>query len=389
MEAESLLKGFSAFLMAKKRLNYNYTMNRSITLAAGRLDISVTKAERPLDDLLAFASRVNEKRGFLFVSKILGKHWPVKPSQMRASYSELADFIGAGSSTYVVGLAETATGLGAGVADSLSRIQTSPVFYQHTTRCQMDRPLWLSLDEAHSHAVDHLFYQPQDELLEAIEKVGRLVLVDDEISTGRTLKLLAERLLPKLAAVKEVVIVALVSWLDEETRLSFDQFPVPVRFVTLLDGSFEFHPDSEYQATLPAEVDRELSTSVVRDDLGRLGLKMPYRGALPQCQQEDKPLTVVGDGEHLYLPFLLAEAEEQRGRDVVFQSTTRSPIALGTAIESKLSFPVDARAVRHYLYNVCSAERQLLFLLENEAAYATHGLLALLEQRVVESRHGA
>jgi len=226
-------------------------------------------------------------------------------------------------------------------------------------------------------------------LLEAIEKVERLVLVDDEISTGRTLKLLAERLLPKLGSVQEVVIVALVSWLDEETRLSFDQFPVPVSFVTLLDGSFEFHPDSEYQATLPAEVDRELSTSAVRSDLGRLGLQMPYRGALPQCQQEDKPLTVVGDGEHLYLPFLLAEAEEQRGRDVLFQSTTRSPIALGAAIESKLAFPVDARAVRHYLYNVCSAERQLLFLLENEAAYATHGLLALLEQRVVESSHGA
>ncbi len=364
-------------------------MNRSITLAAGRLDISVTKAERPLEELLAFASRVNEKRGFLFVSKILGKHWPVKPSQMRASYSELAEFIGAGSSTYVVGLAETATGLGAGVADSLSGLQTPSVFYQHTTRCQMDRPLWLSLDEAHSHAVDHLFYQPQDELLEEIEKVERLVLVDDEISTGRTLKLLSERLLPKLATVKEVVIVALVSWLDEETRLNFDQFPVPVRFVTLLDGSFEFHPDPEYRATLPAEVDRELSTSVVRDDLGRLGLKMPYQGVLPLCPEEDKPLTVVGDGEHLYLPFLLAEAEEQRGREVLFQSTTRSPIAIGAAIESKLSFPVDARAVRHYLYNVCSAQHQLLFLLESEAAYATHGLLPLLEQRLVESSHDA
>ncbi|MDQ7017020.1 MAG: phosphoribosyltransferase domain-containing protein [Gammaproteobacteria bacterium] len=353
-------------------------MTLSVTIAAGQLDISIHTSRRPLDELLTFASRENPKRGFLFISKILGKHWPVAPSAMRAAYDELAQLIQAGTNSYVVGMAETATGLGAGVADSLSRLQNAAVFYQHTTRCQTDHPLWLSLDEAHSHAVDHLFYQPHPALLADIQKSQRLILVDDEITTGRTLQRLAERLLPKLPEVKEVVIVALVSWLDEQARQQLSQFPVPVRFVTLLEGQFSFTPNPTYQAHLPADVDHDLSHVKGREDLGRFGLKMPYQGAVHPVAG-DNPLTVIGDGEHLYLPFLIAEATEKQGRLVHFQSTTRSPIAHTDGISNKLSFAIDERPLRHYLYNFQhSSAGESLFVLEDENQRAQHGLPPLL-----------
>ncbi len=193
----------------------------SVEIKNGTLDISVHNQKLPLNDLLDFASRENPKRGFLFVSKVLGKHIPVKPSVMRKTYdllvSELLDDV----PTFVVGMAETATGLGAGVADSLARKQKSDVYYQHTTRHECNKPVWFTLDESHSHAVDHILYEPDSRLIEQISSCERLVLVDDEISTGRTLGLLGTKLLNNLKKVKEVVVISLVNWLGECDRSQY------------------------------------------------------------------------------------------------------------------------------------------------------------------------
>ena len=85
-----------------------------VNICAGKLTLQLFKGEKRLEELLDFASRENQKRGYLFVSKVLGKHIPVKPSVMRSLYQELSQQCGAGLSSYVVGMAETATGLGAG-----------------------------------------------------------------------------------------------------------------------------------------------------------------------------------------------------------------------------------------------------------------------------------
>jgi hypothetical protein len=345
----------------------------SIFIQAGRLDVIVHSARRPLRELLAFASRQNPKRGYLFVSKVLGKHWPACPGVMRGTYDELAALIEPGWPSYVVGMAETATGLGAGVADSLSRSQAEPVYYQHTTRHRLEPPLWFALDEAHSHAVDHLFYRPGDDCIHGIEQTRRLVLVDDEISTGRTLRLLAERLLPRLPRLREIVVTTLVSWLDRPCREPFARLPVPVRFVNLLQGVFRFTPNPAYRAPLPDQVDTTACALPSRVDLGRRGMLMPYAGPIPELLGQG-PVTVVGDGEHLYLPFLAAETEHQRGRDVLFQSTTRSPIQPGDGIGSKLAFAIDERPVQHYIYNLASDPRSVAVLLENDALRSRHGL---------------
>ena len=41
-----------------------------------------------LEDLLGFAQRINPKRAFLFVSKVLGRHIPVAPSIMRGAFTD-------------------------------------------------------------------------------------------------------------------------------------------------------------------------------------------------------------------------------------------------------------------------------------------------------------
>ncbi|WP_419534579.1 phosphoribosyltransferase domain-containing protein [Endozoicomonas sp.] len=190
-----------------------------VNISAGTLTLGFSKGEDRLKTLLDFASRENQKRGYLFVSKVLGKHIPVKPSVMRSVYQELSELCGSGPSTYVVGMAETATGLGAGVADSLSCLDAQEtVVYQHTTRHELNSDIWLTIDESHSHAVDHILYEPTDELRKDINSAKRLILVDDEISTGRTLHLLAKKLLPELRHIDEIIIVSIVSWLDTDKK---------------------------------------------------------------------------------------------------------------------------------------------------------------------------
>ena len=61
-----------------------------IDLKTGILSLEENKK---LDSLIGFGSRINKKRGFLFVSKVLGKHLPVKPFVMKNIYKELAKLI--------------------------------------------------------------------------------------------------------------------------------------------------------------------------------------------------------------------------------------------------------------------------------------------------------
>lgn len=357
-------------------------------IQAGKLTLHLSQGQERFDELIGLASRENQKRGFLFVSKVLGKHVPVKPSVMRKVYDELAarccqqgDIIGDGdninaSNIYVIGMAETATGLGAGFADSLA--QQNPqlnVFYQHTTRHILaDHQQWFSLCESHSHAVDHILYHPNQTIYDGISKSQCLVLVDDEMTTGKTLLQLAKGVLRKIPSIKKVIIVTLVSWLDSSAQKAYEQLPASVEFVQIIKGQFSFEPDPAFSAQLPESVDRDLCEEESRDDLGRTGLKMPYRcGQISESFLPlQKPAVVVGTGEHLYYPFLVAEHLEKTA-DIVFQSTTRSPILKGDAIERKTSFSAGGDKM-HYIYNL-PADRTPIILCETDALRRVNGLL--------------
>ena len=61
-------------------------------------------------DLLGFAERINPKRAFLFVSKVLGRHIPVSPHIMRHAFTDLAKLVpdDLPEPVLVIGMAETA-----------------------------------------------------------------------------------------------------------------------------------------------------------------------------------------------------------------------------------------------------------------------------------------
>lgn len=174
---------------------------------------------------------------------------------MNSIHAELAQGITLrGKTAYVVGMAETAVGLGAGVARHLGKLHGHSVFH-HTTRFLVPDP-WLRIREAHSHADTMHMARLEGDALHAVKCTEDLVLVDDEISTGRTLAQLAHALVeqPELSQVKRLHIVSLVSWLDDAARkalLALLPQHIEVEFVQLMAGTFTFTANPDYQVSCP------------------------------------------------------------------------------------------------------------------------------------------
>jgi len=342
-------------------------------IQAGRLTMTLTENGHRLDELIAFASRLNPLRGYLFVSRVLGKHIPVRPSDMDSIHAELADSIDLiGDSAYVVGMAETAVGLGAGTARHLGKLHQYSV-YQHTTRFLVTHP-WIRIQEAHSHAdTMHMAHLQGDAALNA-QNTADLVLVDDEVSTGRTLAQLANALLaqPELSGIRRLHIVSLVNWLNDEAQaqlLASLPQSIEVQFVQLMSGTFTFTAAPDYQAAMPDNVDVDFcDTLTTKRDQEPAALPLEQHGLygvvfskyeelqpdelLSRTFDINKPYVVYGMGEFLDIPFQIALALENAGMDVLFQSSTRSPIALGDEVVSKLEHPAPGNSSKtHFLYN--------------------------------------
>ena len=350
-----------------------------VTLETGRLEVEVEPSAHSLDHLLEFASRENPKRAYLFVSKILGKYIPCTPSTMRHSYRDLAKLVHPRTFTLVIGVAETATGLGAGIAQSLSE-RLHNTYFSQTTRFKKDHPLAFHITEKHSHAPQHLIYDLQKSI--PIDAINDVVLVDDEISTGNTLSQITAELLSYLPNIKRVHWLSLVNWMpDTRCQSIAKQFDsVEIHFASLLKGEFNFKKTSSQVVNFPRATATELSSAPCRWDLGRTGIRVnhtPKDSLIPKDSfinahnerltlaklQRGIPYIIIGTGEFTHQPFLFAESMEHAGLDVLFESTGRSPILKGGGISSKIKFFDTCHQANYYLYNL-PEERTPIILYE-------------------------
>ncbi len=352
----------------------------TIPIQAGRLTLTIRKEEWPLAECVAYATRQNPRRLYLFVSKVLGKHWPVRPSMMQAVHAKLAAKIAdLPGPMLVIGLAETATALGRGVAEeAATQTGRDDILYLQTTRYQLARPLAFSFDEIHSHAPDHAVYMPDPPLQALFNGARTLVLVDDEISTGRTLVELAQaycRLNPRL---EHIALLCITNWLSPARCQELSAWLAPtLSLPALIEGEFVFAADSQFPPPrLPTVI---ASPTRHHDDLlldpARTGVlagrwSLPPLGSVP----DHRPLAVIGTGEYAYTPFRVALALEQQGYDVTYQSSTRSPIVVGNAIHSRCEF-IDnyGDGIPNYLYNL-DAERLAIICYEHPTMPALHAL---------------
>ena len=245
---------------------------------AGDLELTVCIKENkfgiPSEALFGIAARKNKKRGFLFVSKVLGKHIPVHPQIPRIGGHILAhlfmmeiekrglqgtdilakalsnkDFIPEAVSiiestrieldepTLFIGFGETATGLGHAMYSAFSK----GTGFIHTTRDFIkELNSAFNFQEEHSHAVLHLCYALEKGFF---DKFSRVVLVDDEITTGKTALNLIRALNSKYPG-KKYVIASLLDWRTEEHISNYEslkkELDIKLDTIALVEGCIEY-----------------------------------------------------------------------------------------------------------------------------------------------------
>lgn len=238
------------------------------------------------DDLFQMAARINKKRSFLFVSRILGKHIPVDPhksllggaalallwQRRRAeashddadvaareagaySLEEVCEAIhndgAAASQLYArlqadklhvevpalfIAFAETATALGHAMYDCFS----GDTRFLHTTREELvgQEPV-LSFEEEHSHATAHRCYARETSFFAGEDTV---VLVDDEVTTGNTALNIIRDLQSKHPR-RHYVVASLLDWRGAEDRKRFaeleKELSVSIDTLALIEGEIE------------------------------------------------------------------------------------------------------------------------------------------------------
>ena len=266
----------------------------------------------------------------------------------------------------MLGFAETATALGHSVAEALGGVD-----YLHSTR----RPAPVvavvgGFSEEHSHHTEHLLL-PSDPTL--LTRSRPLVLVDDELSTGRTAvnTIVA---LHRLAPRERYVLAALVD--VREGALTGLPDGVRVDVVSLARAAVSLPVDiAERAAALRAELAAPTTPRAVPVDPpharvaladlgwpaglpagGRHGFTAAHHRTLAQVlpslvarleraadvRAGDATL-VLGTEELMALPLRLAAALAEAGHHVVFSTTTRSPALVvdepDYALTSGITFP--------------------------------------------------
>lgn len=371
-----------------------------ISLPTGELQLTLTRGAGRLDELLAFGARANAKRGFLFVSKILAKHWPVKPSVMAAVHDELAAQVPNLPGPIVfIAMAETGIGLGQGVFEAFKRLQPERAcLFMHSTRYPMEGCAVFEFAETHSHAPRQYLHLPKDAELNALFCNARsLVLIDDEASTGNTFVNLARACRRYCPDLSHVHLATAANFMSAAARTQCPAaFELQVSMAALIEGQYEFTPNPIEVSAPAAQAAPCPQSSGARAEFGRLGtqraLPPPHSLALQLSAdlEPDAKILVLGTGEFMHWPFLLGQCLEDLGHAVWVQSTTRSPILTWGAVQHSNAFRDNyGEGVPNYVYNLAPGlYDQVLICHETPENDALRELADLLGARLIDCSSG-
>lgn len=396
-----------------------------------KIEVINNPCEFNLDDLMTIGKRSNnDKRNFLFISKLLGKHIPINPDIIMATgyilayemlenkchtiyqkkmFTECIEFIKNEDfrNTYVennncslsqrliniekfdmkdtlfIGFAETATGISMATSFFMKN-----AYYVSTTREDLfDENILFSFEEEHSHATTHQCYCNETDVLNNIKSI---VLIDDELTTGKTMKNLIFQL-NDLTNISEYKILTVLDWRNSAFVNMLDFFAkennLNIEVISLLSGNIENDDLNIYKdIEKPQELDRSVEFDNVycyqefnslnasdnnvyqfTKQSGRILIPtkdllsveaMSYLVAynfysdLKEENPNIKNILVLGHGENIYIPSRIASyLNNNDDLNVEFKTTTRSPIYQDNEIiKSKHTF-VDKSKNLYYFYN--------------------------------------
>lgn len=399
------------------------------------LEVTVEVTENPymlpLNEFFTMAARINKKRSFLFVSKLIGKHLPIHPNRalitsallglryyesiMGSEYQGKANVLDEFSQVepvfkqaffipaeygqpLIIGFAETATSLGQAFFDCFSQAD-----YFHTTREVLnDQDPVLTFEEEHSHATSHRCYLP----LHMIQNEREVILVDDELTTGKTALNIIRSIHAQFPR-KKYTVAAILDWRSAADKAEFTklekELAISITVISLLAGTvhvdtlksaIQENMDNPYgldeavisveSFTLSSFFFKKTGSSVTNNgdvrrlpyihETGRFGLHRDEKQSIDEKvttaarylldKRIGKRTLCLGTGEFMYLPLRIAA---EMGEGVSFHSTTRSPIFAknteGYGARYHLTFPnPEDRDVPQFVYNIPPLQYDELFI---------------------------
>lgn len=274
------------------------------------------------DDICVEHRANNAKRDFLFVNKKQAKHIPCKPSDTVAVCRALADVIladlQAEDKVLIIAMAETATCIGHLIAD---QIQQCVLFLQTTRRQCASSGCVLSFSEEHSHAPQHFLYLPNKDTMPYF---NRILFIDDEITTGKTIINLINTLLAWVTDRNiQYGVASFCNWQDKESLNLF--YSKNIKRYFLMSGEI-INTNTKMQGEFVSP--KTVSESYEYNSVGviRSSLQDVYSTVKSLKLPKSKPIRVIGSEEFMYIPFCIARYLEGQGYSVKCHSTTRSPI---------------------------------------------------------------
>lgn len=359
------------------------------------LSIELPEETPEFPHFLGMALRKNKKRAHLLVSTVLGKHIPVSPATALTCAYTLADNIMLTAETKdkftVFGYAETATCLGAAVAQRLA--STNDVIYLHSTRYPVEGANeYGSFEESHSHATSHHITPADTLMLDDPER--HIVLVDDELTTGSTV-MNTIRLFESKAHHSKYFIATLTDMRTEEAFTRFAEFEkemgIEVTVVSLMSTSLII-PDGSVEKAAPiidelktleekrVKVNGMITRSHHNQNNPILSLGLASGGfaelraaaaaVAKEIPVEDhQRVLMLGLEEDMFFSMMVAYVLSLRGITADFSSTTRSPVITfddpSYAINTRLRYSVPDDVEPRYAYNLHKEQYDKVVIVTN------------------------
>lgn len=305
----------------------------------------------------------NNKRKYLVMNCLQGKHIKTSPKKSLEMFDALADILKKeyiGEKILVVGFAETATAIGARIAYNLN------FDYIQTTREVIDNVEYLFFTEAHSHATEQKLVK--DDIDSVIGNIDRIIFVEDEVTTGNTILDIINIIDKNYEDKIKYSVASILNGMDKASLEIYENKNINVHYLVKTDhnkyddiveeyksdGSY-IKPDindakdkyTELQVNGGENPRRKVSSKLYNEACENLYIKINEKIEF----NLNEKILVIGTEEAMYQALYTGCRLEENGLNVYSHSTTRSPIAT----DMHKDYPVHKR---YELISVYDSERK-------------------------------
>lgn len=371
-----------------------------------------------ISDIIEVVATPKRQRVFYLLNKLVGNHLDVEPNKIRAvghimanliyknnfntdllsNYikngeenidllNELDKYITPKENVFILGLAKSATAIGMATADAIkdsyyiSTVRETPIAIE---------PLF-DFEESHTLLTNHRVYLSD---ISKLQQADRIIIVEDEITTGNTMINLIRKIVAHTDA-KKFNIVTILNFSNnafiEELKKLEDEFKITIRIDEVLKGTLNYEKlndrmlkainnnfDNTYDEITEADtieniceydkINVQLKNGKhleIMKKSGCFGVSFDEIKALEEkakiignkINNKYKNVLVIAQGENMYIPSRIAYYINKNAK---FKSTTQNTILAKNlpnyAINQISTFNVNG--IKYYLYNKEKIEKE-------------------------------